>query len=131
MNKQEAVTLETVVGLAEKLSAIEKLKLVEQVLVDLEPIVRAQEPEKRKPLRRKGKKQILIQDEDKIKEIKRKLWGENERKWPTRIVRLKGLWKDMPLNLTDEDFRRASHELSEALKRRAEKALDFIRNKLN
>lgn len=61
--------------------------------------------------------------EKKIKEIKRKLWGEDEQKWPTQIVRLEGLWKDTSLNLTDEDFRQASHELSEALKRRAEKVL--------
>lgn len=123
MNKQEAVTLETVVGLAGKLSAPEKLKLVEQVLVDLEPVVQAQEPQKRKPLHRKGKKQTLAQDEEKIKEIKRKLWGPDEQKWPSRIVKLGGLWKNTPLNLTDEDFRQASHELSEALKRRAEKVL--------
>jgi hypothetical protein len=121
MNKHETVTLEAVVGLAEKLNAIEKLKLVEHVLVDLEPIVRAREPKKGKSLRRKGKKQTLT--EERIKEIKRKLWGEDEQKWPTRIVRLEGLWKDAPLNLTDEDFRQASHELSEALKRRAEKIL--------
>lgn len=123
MERHEAVNLEIVLGLAEKLNAVEKLKLVERVLVDLEPVVRAQEPEKRKPLRRKGKKQALTQDEEKIKEIKRKLWGPDEQKWPTRVVRLGGLWKDTPLNLTDEDFRQASHELSEALKRRAEKVL--------
>ena len=122
MEQHEPVDLETVLGLAEKLSAIEKLKLVKRVLIDLEPIVQAREPEKRKPLRRKSKKQTLA--EEKIKEIKRKLWGPDEQKWPTRIVRLEGLWKDTPLNLTDEDFRQASHELSEALKRRAEKIID-------
>jgi len=115
------VNLETILGLAEKLSAVEKLNLVERVLVDLEPVVRAQEPERGRSLRRKGKKQTLA--EEKIKGIKRKLWGEDEQKWPTQIVRLEGLWKDTPLNLTDEDFRQASHELSEALKRRAEKIL--------
>ena len=69
--------------------------------------------------RRKGKKQTPT--EDKIKEIKRKLWGEDEQQWPTQIVQLGGLWKDTPLNLTDEEFRQVRHELSEALKRRAEK----------
>ena len=121
MEQNETVNLETILGLTEKLSAVEKLKLVERVLVSLEPVVLAQEPGKRKPLRRKGKKQTHT--EEKIKEIKRKLWGEDEQQWPTQIVRLEGLWKDTPLNLTDEDFRQASHELSEALKRRAEKIL--------
>jgi molecular chaperone DnaK (HSP70) len=121
MNTHGAVTLETVVGLAEKLSAAEKLKLVARVLVDLEPLVRAQEPKKRKPPRRTDKTQSLT--DEKIKEIKRKLWGVDEQKWPKQVVRLEGLWKDTPLNLTDEDFRQASHELSEALKRRAERVL--------
>jgi hypothetical protein len=119
MAQDETVDLQTVIGLTAKLSAVEKLKLVERVLVDLEPIVRAQAPEKPKPLRRKGKRQGFT--EERVREIKRKLWGEDEQKWPTQVVRLEGLWKDTPLNLTDEDFRQASHELSEALKRRAEK----------
>ena len=123
MARHDTVNLETVLGLAERLSAVEKLKLVERVLVDLEPVVQAQAPKQRKPLRRAGKKQALTQDEEKIKEIKRKLWGPNEQKWPTRVVKLGGLWKDTPLNLMDEDFRQASHELSEALKRRAENVL--------
>ena len=121
MESHETISLEIVLDLAEKLSAAEKLKLVERVLVDLEPIVQAQEPKKRKLLRHTGKKRTLT--EEKIKEIKRKLWGADERAWPTQIVRLEGLWKDTPLNLTDEDFRQASHELSETLKRRAEKVL--------
>jgi hypothetical protein len=122
MNKQEVVDLETVVGLAGKLSAPEKLKLVERVLVDLEPVVQAQKPRKRKLSRHKDKKQSLTDEQ--IKEIKRKIWGVDEQKWPTRVVKLRGLWKDTPLNLTAEDFRQASHELSEALKRRAERALE-------
>lgn len=121
MNTQSTVTLETVVGLAEKLSATEKLKLVARVLVDLEPLVRAQEPKKRKPPRRTGEAQSLT--EEQIKEIKRKLWGMDERKWPTKVTRLEGLWQETPSNLTDEDFRQVSHELSEALKRRAERVL--------
>lgn len=121
MNKHKTVTFETVVGLAEKLSAAEKLKLVERVLVDLEPIVQAQESKNRKPPRRKGGEQNLTDGQE--KEIKRKIWGTDERRWPTRIVQLQGLWKDTPSNLTDEDFRQASHELSEALKRRAERVL--------
>jgi hypothetical protein len=121
MEQHETVNLETVLGLAEKLSPVEKLKLVERVLVDLEPVVRAQERQKRKPLRRKGKPQPLT--EEQIKEVKRKLWGKDERAWPTQIVRLGGLWKDTPLNLTAKEFRQARRGLSEALKRRAEKVL--------
>jgi len=121
MERHEAISLETILGLTEKLSAVEKLKLVERVLVGLEPVVRAREPEKRKPLRHKRKEQSLTDEQ--IKEIKRKLWGADEQKWPTRVVQLRGLWKEAPLNLTEEDFRQASHELSEALKRRAERVL--------
>jgi len=123
MSKHETVTLEMVVGLAGKLSAPEKLKLVERVLVDLEPVVRAQALGQRKPLHHIGKKQGLTQDEEKIKEIKRKLWGPDERQWPTRIVKLGGLWKDTPLDMSDEEIRQVRRKLSEALKRRAQKAL--------
>lgn len=108
-------------GLAEKLSATEKLKLVTRVLVDLEPLVRTQEPKKRKPPRRTSETQNLT--EEQIKEIKRKLWGGDEQQWPQRIVRIEGLWQDTPSILTDEDFRQTSHALSEALKRRAEQML--------
>ncbi len=121
MERHEAVKLETVLGLAEKLDAVEKLKLVERVLAELEPIVRAQEPKKQRPLHRRSKQQNLT--EEQIKEVKRKLWGPDEQKWPTRVVKLGGLWKETSLNLTNEDFRQASHELSAALKRRAEKVL--------
>ena len=72
-------------------------------------------------MKQKRRAKITPLTEEQIKEIKRKLWGADERKWPTRVVKLGGLWKDTPPNLTDEDFRKASHELSEALKRRAEK----------
>lgn len=74
-------------------------------------------------MKQKRRAKISPLTAEQIKEIERKLWGPDEQKWPTRIVRLQGLWKDMPLNLTDEDFRQASPELSEALKRRAEKVL--------
>jgi len=121
MERHEAVNLETVLGLAEKLGAVEKLKLVERVLVDLEPIVRAQEPKKQKPLRRKGKKQGLTDEQ--VKEVERKIWGPVGMDPSRRVVQIRGLWKDAPLNLTDTEFRQIRHELSEALKRRAEKAL--------
>jgi hypothetical protein len=44
MERQEMVNLETILGLTEKLSAVEKLKLVERVLVDLESVVQSREP---------------------------------------------------------------------------------------
>lgn len=121
MERHETVTVDTVLELAEKLSPIEKLKLINRVLVNLAPIVQDREPEERKPLRRKGKTHALTDEE--IKEVERKLWGPAGKDPSKRVVQLRGLWKDTPLNLTDEDFRQASHELSEALKRRAEKAV--------
>ena len=121
MTRHETVNLETVIGLAEKLSAVEKLKLVERIVVDLELVVRAQEPEKQKPLHRKGKEQSLADEQ--IKEIERKIWGPAGKDPSKRIVQLRGLWKDAPLPLTAKEFRQIRHELSEALKRRAEKVL--------
>jgi len=44
MEQHKTYTLETVLELAKQLSAVEKLKLVEHVLIDLEPIVEAQSP---------------------------------------------------------------------------------------
>ena len=121
MNTNDIVTLEMVVGLAEKLNAAEKLKLVERVLVDLEPIVQAQESKKRKPLHRRSKQQRLTDEQ--TREIERKIWGPSGMDPSRHVVQIRGLWKDAPLNLTDTEFRQIRHELSEALKRRAEKAL--------
>lgn len=87
MGRHEAITLEAVLGLAKQLSAVEKLKLVEHVLVELEPIVEAQKP----------------------KDV------------PKRVVRLGGLWKDIPFDISPEDLRQVRRELFEALKRRAER----------
>jgi hypothetical protein len=39
MAKLEPITLETVLAMAKRLSAVEKLKLVEHLLVALEPII--------------------------------------------------------------------------------------------
>jgi hypothetical protein len=121
MDIHGAVTLEAIIGLAEKLSAAEKLKLVERVLVDLEPIVRAQESKKRKPPRHTSKRQGLTDEQ--IEEVERKIWGPSGMDPSRHVVQIRGLWKDAPLNLTDAEFRQIRHELSEALKRRAEKAL--------
>ena len=121
MERHETVSLETILGLTEKLNAVEKLKLVERVLVDLEPVVQAQEPEKSRPSRRIGKERTLTDKE--IEEIERKLWGPTGKGSSRHVVRLRGLWKDTPLTLTAKEFRQVRHELSEALKRRAEKVL--------
>jgi hypothetical protein len=74
-------------------------------------------------MKQKKRTEIRSLTEQEIKKIKRKLWGADERKWPTQIVRLGGLWKDTPLNISEEEFRQVRKELSKALERRAEKVL--------
>lgn len=118
MGKHEAVTLTTVLGLAQKLSAIERLKLVEHVLVELEPIVTGKE-KKRRSLRSTPREHPLTEEE--IREIEWKLWGKAAVELPRRVVQLGGLWKDVPFDVSSEDIRQVRQELSEALKRRAER----------
>jgi len=36
-----------------------------------------------------------------------------------KIVKLEGLWKDLPFDINDEDIRQVRHELTEQLKKRA------------
>ena len=86
MKRHKTITLEDVLGLARKLRAVEKLKLAEHVLIELEPIIEAQAP-----------------------------------KSPKRVVRLEGLWKNVPFDISHEDIRQVRRELSEALKRRAKR----------
>lgn len=38
------------------------------------------------------------------------------------IVKLEGLWKDVPFDITDEDVREARHELGQQITTRARKA---------
>ncbi len=73
MERDEPVTLETVLGLVKQLSAVEKLKLVEHVLVELEPILEAQAPGKRRSLRGILKGHTFTEEE--IAAARRELWG--------------------------------------------------------
>lgn len=60
--------------------------------------------------------------EKEVEEIKRKLWGQQGERRPTRVIQLEGLWKDVPfVDISIDEIRQARRELSEALKQRAEK----------
>jgi hypothetical protein len=119
MAKPEPITLETVLALAKRLSAAEKLKLVQHLLVELEPIVESKEPKKRKLPPGMSEGQLLTQEE--VEEIKRKLWGKHAERRPTRVIQLAGLWKDVPFDISTDEIRQARRELSEALMHRGEK----------
>jgi hypothetical protein len=119
MEKHKTITLDTVLGLAKQLSAVERLKLVEHVLVELEPFVAGKEAKKRKALR--GTLEGYSLTEDEIEEVERKLWGKTGVEQPKRVVQFEGLWEDIPLDISTEDIRQVRQELSEALKRRAER----------
>src|SRR5262249_50690134 len=118
MGEPEAVTLATILGLVQKLSAIERLRLVEHVLVELEPIVTGQE-KKRRSLQNTAREHPLTEEE--IRGIEWKLWGKVDMELPRQVLQLRGLWKDVPFDVSAEDIRQARQELSEALKRRAER----------
>jgi|RhiMetStandDraft_8_1073273.scaffolds.fasta_scaffold07442_2 hypothetical protein len=118
MGDPEAVTLATVLGLVQKLSAIERLRLVEHVLVELEPIV-AEKVRKQRSVRSTPREHPLTEEE--IREIEWKLWGKADMEQPRRVVQLEGLWKDVPFDISSEDIRQVRQELSEALKHRAER----------
>jgi hypothetical protein len=119
MAKPEPITLETVIALAKRLSAAEKLKLVEHLLVELEPIVERKAPKKRRSQSGMSEGQSLTEEE--VEEIKRKLWGKHGERRPKRVIQLEGLWKDVPFDISTDDIRETRRELSEALKRHAEK----------
>ena len=118
MGESEAVTLATVLGLAQKLSAIEKLRLVEHVLIELEPIVTEKE-RKQRSLRSAPQQHPLTEEEK--RDIEWKLWGKVDVGLSRRVVQLGGLWKDVSFEVSAEDIRQARDELSEALKRRTER----------
>jgi hypothetical protein len=119
MAKPETITLETVLALAKRLNTAEKLKLVEHLLVELGPIVERKAPKKRRSSSGMSEGQSLT--EEKVEEIKRKLWGKHGERRPKRVIQLEGLWKDIPFDITTDEIPQARRELSEALKRRAEK----------
>jgi hypothetical protein len=119
MAKSKLITLETVVALAKRLSAAEKLKLVEHLLVELEPLVERTAPKKRRSPSSTSRERSLT--EEQVEEIERKLWGESRERRPKRVVQLEGLWKAIPFEISADEIRQARRELSEALKRRAER----------
>jgi hypothetical protein len=119
MAKLEPITLETVLAMAKRLSAVEKLKLVEHLLVALEPIIERKESKKRISSSGASGEQLLTGEES--EEIKRKLWGTNRAQWPKRVIQLEGLWKDVPFDVSTDEIRQARRELSEELKRRVER----------
>ncbi len=90
MEEHEIVTLETVLTLTKKLNAVNKLKLIEQVLQELEPIVEAHEPKRQKSLRCVLKGHTLTEEE--IVEARKEIGGMTE-KIPKRVVQLGGLSK--------------------------------------
>jgi hypothetical protein len=119
MAKPEPITLETILALAKRLSAAEKLKLVEHLLVELEPIVERNAPKKRRSPSGTSEGQSLTEEE--VEEIERKLWGKHGERRAKRVIQLEGLWKDVPFDVSTEEIRQARRELSEALKRRSER----------
>jgi len=118
MEESGPVTLATVLGLAQKLSAIERLRLVEHVLVELEPIVTGKG---RKPRSSRRTPREHPWTEQEMREIEWKLWGKVDVEVPRRVVQLGGLWKDVPFDVGAKDIRQVRQELSEALERRSER----------
>jgi hypothetical protein len=119
MAKPEPITLETVLALAKRLSAAEKLKLVEHLLVELEPIVEGKAPKRRRSPLGTSRERSLTEEE--VEENRQKLWGKHGERRPKRVIQLEGLWKDIPFDISADEIRQARRELSEALKRRAER----------
>ena len=115
----EPITLGKVLALAKQPNAVEKLKLVEHLLVELEPIVERKEPKKQKSS--SGTSEVQSLTEEEVEEIKQKLWGPNGERRPKRVMQLEGLWKDVPFDVNTDEIRQARRELSEGLKRRTEK----------
>jgi hypothetical protein len=119
MAMREIIRLEAVLALAKQLSALNKLKLVEHLLVELEPIIKRKEPRERRSSQHAPKGKVHRGAE--VEEIERKLWGTDEVRRPKRVVRLEGLWKDVPFDVGTSEIRQARRELSEGLTCRAER----------
>jgi hypothetical protein len=119
MAKRETVGLEAVLALAKQLSAVDKLKLVEHVLVELEPIVERKGPREGRSSQHALKGKAFTEAE--VEEIERKLGRANEARRPKRVLQLEGLWKDVPFDVGTSEIRQARRELSEGLTCRAER----------
>jgi hypothetical protein len=105
MAKSGPITLEAVLALAKRLSAAEKLKLIQQLLVELEPIVDRKAPKKRRSPTGMSDGQSLTEKD--VEEIKRKLWGTHGERRPTHVIQLEGLWKDVPFDVSTDEIRQA------------------------
>jgi hypothetical protein len=119
MARRETIRLEAVLASATRLSAMDKLKLVEHLLVELEPIIEWKGPRERRSSRHAPKGKAFT--EAKVEEIERRLGRANETRRPKRAIQLEGLWKDVPFDISTDEIRRARRELSEGPKRRAER----------
>jgi hypothetical protein len=119
MASRETIRLEAVLALATQLSAVDKLKLVEHLLVELEPIVERKGPRERRSSQHAPKGKAFTEAE--VEEIERKLGRANEARRAKRVIQLEGLWKDVPFDVSADEIRQARRELSERLKRRAER----------
>jgi hypothetical protein len=119
MARRETIRLEAVLALATQLSAVDKLKLVEHLLVELEPIVERKGPRERRSSQHTPKEKSYT--EAAIEEIEHKLGRANEARRPKRVLQLEGLWKDVPFDISTDEIRQARRELSEGLKRRGER----------
>jgi hypothetical protein len=95
MARREIIRLEAVLALAKQLSAVDKLKLVEHVLVELEPMVEQKGPREPRSSQHTPKDEVHTDAE--VEEIERKLWGTDEAQRPKRVIQLEGLWKRHPL----------------------------------
>jgi hypothetical protein len=119
MARHETIRLEAVLALATQLSAVDKLKLVEYLLVELEPIVERKGPREWWPSQHAPKRKAFTRAE--VGEIEHKLGRAKEVRRPKRVIQLEGLWKDVPFDISTDEIPQIRRELSEALKRRAEK----------
>ena len=105
MAKSGPIMLEAVLALAKRLSAAEKLKLIQQLLVELEPIADRKAPKKRRSRTGMSDGQSLTEKE--VEEIKRKLWGTHGERRPTHVIQLEGLWKDVLFDISIDEIRQA------------------------
>jgi hypothetical protein len=119
MAGRETIRLEAVLALATQLSAVDKLKLVEHLLVELEPVVERKGPRERRSSQHAPKGKAFTGA--KVGEIERKLGRANEARRPKRVIQLEGLWKNVPFDISIDEIRQVRRELSEALKRRDKK----------
>jgi hypothetical protein len=94
MARRETIGLEAVLALATRLSPVDKLKLVEHLLVELEPIVEREGPRERRSSQHAPNGKAFTGAE--VGEIERKLGKPNEARQPKRVIQLEGFGKTLP-----------------------------------